>query len=34
MNMNKSENATGPGGNETSDISKARLRAWLQILKV
>ncbi|WP_417826356.1 MarR family winged helix-turn-helix transcriptional regulator [Thalassospira povalilytica] len=32
--MNKSENATGPGGNETSDISKARLRAWLQILKV
>jgi DNA-binding MarR family transcriptional regulator len=34
MNMNKSENATGSGANETSDISKARLRAWLQILKV
>ncbi|MBX2829940.1 MAG: MarR family transcriptional regulator [Rhodospirillales bacterium] len=34
MNMNNSEGLTGQAGNETSDLSKARLRAWLQILKV
>ena len=34
MNMNKSEAISGQAVNETSDLSKARLRAWLQILKV
>jgi len=34
MNMNKTEGLPGEAGNETSDLSKARLRAWLQILKV
>jgi DNA-binding MarR family transcriptional regulator len=34
MNMNKSEGLSELAGNETSDLSKARLRAWLQILKV
>jgi DNA-binding MarR family transcriptional regulator len=34
MNMNTSEGLPDEAGNETSDLSKARLRAWLQILKV
>jgi DNA-binding MarR family transcriptional regulator len=34
MNMNTSEGLSEQTGNETSDLSKARLRAWLQILKV
>mgnify|MGYP001627753780 FL=1 len=34
MNMNKTEGLPEQAGNETSDLSKARLRAWLQILKV
>ncbi|MEQ8392080.1 MAG: MarR family transcriptional regulator [Thalassospira sp.] len=32
--MNNSEGLSGHAENETSDLSKARLRAWLQILKV
>ncbi|WP_102782443.1 MarR family transcriptional regulator [Thalassospira sp. GB04J01] len=34
MNMNHSDDLRDLMDNETSDLSKARLRAWLQILKV
>ena len=34
MNMNHSDDRRDQMDNETSDLSKARLRAWLQILKV
>ncbi|WP_217701515.1 MarR family winged helix-turn-helix transcriptional regulator [Thalassospira lucentensis] len=34
MNMNHSDDQRDQMDNETSDLSKARLRAWLQILKV
>lgn len=34
MNMNHSDDLRDQMDNETSDLSKARLRAWLQILKV
>ncbi|PKR57055.1 MarR family winged helix-turn-helix transcriptional regulator [Thalassospira lohafexi] len=34
MNMNHSDDLRDLMNNETSDLSKARLRAWLQILKV
>jgi DNA-binding MarR family transcriptional regulator len=34
VNKNQSEGLPEQLGNETSDLSKARLRAWLQILKV
>ncbi len=34
MTMNKPEGLSEQSGTETSDLSKARLRAWLHILKV
>ncbi len=34
MNMTNPEDFRNDADNETSDLSKARLRAWLQVLKV
>ncbi len=34
MNMTNPEDLRNDADNETSDLSKARLRAWLQVLKV